>query len=91
MSCYDNATLQDLAKATLQVQDACNLTAVVYAFADVCTRLRKLFPAEGTEFFNKHPIVILWLDKLNSLAGIQDLANQNVLNAYKVVYALEKG
>jgi hypothetical protein len=65
-------SIQQAAQLALEVQDACNLSGVAYAFAE------KVLPAiwnesrqqnKGTDFVNSHPIVTLFLDKLASLNG----------------------
>ncbi len=57
----------------LDVQDACNLSGVVYGMKQmmdaVCAEAQEL--GQGTDYRNTHPLVMLWLDKLCHLAGIQ--------------------
>ena len=57
----------------LDVQDACNLSGVLKSFAhmidDVWAEAREV--GQATEYFNQHPIVRLWIDKLCHLARIQ--------------------
>lgn len=52
------------------VQDACNLSGVVFSFArhmeTICDEARK--QGQGTEWRNKHPIVRLFLNQLLHLA-----------------------
>jgi len=67
----DGRTMKDLAQGSLFVQDACNLTGIVHGFSRTMTRLRELEPDKGTEFYNKHPIAVLFADKISSLAGTQ--------------------
>lgn len=59
---------EEIARAyssALEVQDACNLSGVVYAFARamdvVCAE------CQGTDEKNHHPIVVLFMSKLNSM------------------------
>lgn len=70
-----NEALQQLAKETVEVQNAVNLIAVADAFARMVRRLRdQLENAElpcDTMAIRRHPITICWLDKMNSLADIQ--------------------
>lgn len=61
---------QDWERA-LQVQDACNLSGVVHSLSALVSRLHRDPESTGTDWVNHHPLVILYLDKLNSLAGIQ--------------------
>lgn len=61
--------LKELAKEALAVQDACNLSGVAQSFARAMSKLRKLgFDTDGC---NHHAITRLYLDKLCSLAGME--------------------
>jgi hypothetical protein len=62
-----------LAKEALDVQDACNLTGVVLGFGRAVTDLRALYPNNGTDFFNRHPIVVMWSSKISSLCGSESM------------------
>jgi hypothetical protein len=57
----------------LDMQDACNLSGLVYALPKVmdaiCEESREL--GKGTAYRNTHPLMLLWIDKLCHLAGIQ--------------------
>ncbi len=71
----DNRTMADLAREALQVQDACNLSAVVYSFSRAIFRLRTLLNAEGkggTDNINRHPICQAWSSKIADLSGSED-------------------
>jgi hypothetical protein len=63
----------DYAKRALDVQDACNLSGVVNSLSEVTKHLWSIanYRHLGTEWVNHHPIVILFVDKLASLAGCQ--------------------
>jgi hypothetical protein len=67
-------TYKEAAQTALDVQDACNLSGVVFTFAAVmkaiCERANQL--GAGTEWKNQHPIVVLFLDKLADLARCCD-------------------
>jgi hypothetical protein len=78
-------TIIDLANEALAVQDACNLSGVAQGFARAMLDLRQ--HTSGTDETNNHAITILWVDKLASLAGIQDLNSNRVRAAYE--WALE--
>jgi hypothetical protein len=65
-----NKTLRELALEVVRIQDACNLSGVVHAFSRAVTVMRQDFGMD-TPTCNRHPITILYLDKLNQLAGIQ--------------------
>lgn len=64
--------LKNLAQEALDVQDACNLSGVVHAWSRSITELRKLCPKLGTDGINKHPINVLFADKVASLTGSDD-------------------
>lgn len=75
-------SLEQLAKEALAVQNACNLIGVArscaLAFAD-------LGHADDSI---RSAIRILWIDKMASLAGCQDLGSAQVMAAYKTINAL---
>jgi hypothetical protein len=81
-------TLKQLAQEALDIQDACNLSGVAYAFGRMMNDLCEL--GLHTEQRNTHPIVTLYLDKMNSLNGIQELGNINVFKAYNECEKLTK-
>lgn len=69
MSQYENASLEELAKTAVTVQDAVNLSGIVYSYADTLKRLRVLIPGKDTEFYNTHPLAVLYSSKIESLTG----------------------
>jgi hypothetical protein len=82
-------TIQQLAQEALDVQNACNLGGVSRSFAKA---VEDLFEhTHGTAERNNHPIVRIWIDKMASLAGVQDLGNTEVMAAYRAVVKLAKG
>lgn len=81
-------SLKDLAKEALEIQNACNTCGLVQRFAKVLIELGEC--TGGTQERNSHPITILWLDKLNSLAGIQDLNNTAIGDAYQWAFKITK-
>jgi len=86
-------SLQECAKVANEVQNACNLSGVAITFVNVLTYLWKYAHenSKGTDWVNTHPIVIVFLDKMSSLAGIQELGNSKVFRAFDEVDKLEKG
>ncbi len=64
-------TYQQAAQTALDVQDACNLSGVVFSFAEamhaICEEQQRI--GEGTAWKNHHPIVYLFLSKLADLNG----------------------
>ena len=57
-----------LIKEAYQVQDACNLSGVVHSFSRAMTDLREACPNQGTEFYNTHPVTIMYASKIYSLS-----------------------
>jgi hypothetical protein len=81
-------TLKQLAQEALDIQNACNLSGVTYSFGKMMNDLCEL--CQNTAQRNTHPIVTLYLDKMNSLNGIQEY-NSNVFRAYEECEKLVKG
>jgi hypothetical protein len=78
-------TLKELASDALSVQNACNLSGVVISFAQVIRDLKDNLPKSGSEEINQHPIIRLWVDKIASLAGL----DQGVLSKeYQAVHII---
>ena len=84
MSATTRRTLLQLAQEAVAVQDACNLCGVAHGFARAMSDLMNLLPG-GTDACNRHPIAVLWADKIAHLSGTQTLGNDVVMNAYAVV------
>ena len=64
-------TIQQLMTEAIQVQNACNLSGVVYSFANVITDLR----ANGvtdTDAIRHHPVSVLFSSKIASLTNSDD-------------------
>lgn len=65
-------TIQEAAQQALDVQDACNLSGIVFSFAKImqviCDEATRR--GEGTDWKNQHPITVLFVDKLAQLAGV---------------------
>jgi hypothetical protein len=63
--------IQKAAKDAIDCQDACNASGVLFSFArhmqTLCNEANRL--NLGTDWKNRNAIVILFLDKLTSLAG----------------------
>lgn len=65
-------TLKEAAQQALDIQDACNLSGVAFAFARavqaVCDASH-IEPRRGTDWRNTHPIVTMHLLKMAELNG----------------------
>lgn len=68
-------TLKKLAAIALQVQDACNLSGVVHSWSGAITNLRALCPELGTDGINRHPINVMFADKVADLTGSRSTGN----------------
>ncbi len=79
-------TIKELAQEAIDVQDACNLSGVVFSFARAMTDMCE--HVSGTDARNTHPICVLWADKIAHLTGTQGLGNDAVMKAYDEVYKL---
>ena len=64
-------TLKELATLAMDVQDACNLRVVVHSFSQSMTDLREVNPGRGTDFYNAHPVAVLFASKVASLTGCE--------------------
>jgi len=64
---------RDLFAEALAVQDACNLCGVAQSFARAMRDLLDIARGlgQGTDWANRHPVSVLWIDKMASLAEIQ--------------------
>jgi hypothetical protein len=84
-------TIQECAQAALDVQDACNLSGVVFVFADVMHVINEESTREGhgTTWKNNHPIVRLFVDKMASLSGMQGLTDE-VMEHFRAAYERTK-
>jgi hypothetical protein len=81
--------------SVLTMQDACNASGVMMSGPSyveaVATELRR-FELYSTDNFKRHPVVILYADKLADLAGIYDRgAHDGLSYAYDVCDRLRDG
>jgi len=81
-------TIQQLAQEACDVQNACNLQAVVTGMSRA---LRDLDDhVRGTVALREHPIARAWADKIASLTGTQSI-NDIALKAHDQCLALARG
>ena len=80
-------TMEELVKEVMEVQYACNLSGVIHSWAEAISDLRQNLPNAGTEEINRHPINVLWADKVAQLAG---RSNGRVDKAYSELRELYK-
>jgi hypothetical protein len=77
--------IRQAAEEALAVQDAVNLSGIVHSWSRRLSRLHEKSEAwakMGTDERNKHPINMLWADKVASLTGTQALGLTRVMDAY---------
>ena len=79
--------MNKLISDALAVQNACNLSGVVHGFSRAMTALREALPSAGTDEINRHPVAVLWADKIAHLTGTQVLGCDAVSAAYDWAYA----
>lgn len=82
-------TYKQLAKESIDVQNACNLSGVVHSFSRVMTDLRTLFPNCNTDWYNTHPIAVLFTCKIMQLTGIDPLGGPSEQFGKAYGWALE--
>jgi hypothetical protein len=71
-------TLEQLAEEAMAVQNACNLSGVVHSFSRVMTELREILRSHGkesTDYLNRHPIAVLYSNKIGSMTGSDQTRN----------------
>lgn len=85
-------TIQEAAQRALDIQDACNLSAVVHEFDEVigavwdeAHRLK-----QGTGWVNHHPICIAFVDKMAHLQHL-DRDEKGYNDAYQQVVKIARG
>ena len=65
------------------IQNAVNSLAIIRIFPDVVKAIERYDPQLGTEQYNKHPLIVMMLDKLTQLAhGYVDWENNGFSHAY---------
>jgi phosphate/sulfate permease len=66
----DKLTREDY-KNAIDVQDACNLSGVVFAFAEVMKKIcnEDHDNKRGTDWKNNHPIAVMYASKIASLTN----------------------
>lgn len=68
-------TMEQFAQTALDCQDACNLSGVVFAFAEAMKAICEQDHAEnhGTRWKNAHPVAVLFASKIASLTRCDDV------------------
>lgn len=83
------SNLKRCAAQALAVQNACNLSGVVYSFADAVKVLRSQPDCTGTEYVNRHPISVLFAVQIAHLTGVgSDLSLTDYSKAREACEAL---
>lgn len=81
-----NATLIQLAREAINIQDASNLSGLVHGWGWAITQLREVMPLASTETINRHPISKLWAYKLYSLACGEPLDSMQADQTFGAAY-----
>jgi hypothetical protein len=83
-------SLAALAREAMAVQNACNLSGVLQAWARSIIELRPHVEAAGggTTELNRHPINRVWSDKVASLTGTQAAPLGEIMAAFDAVEKL---
>ena len=78
---------------TLQMLNACNAGALVPDLAELIPRIwdEARFYEKGTDFVATHPVMVLWVGKIASLAYGQEPPYEKWVPAYHYVQARVKG
>jgi hypothetical protein len=75
-------------KDAILVQDACNLSGVLYAWARVMDKICDATRNQGTDAKNTHPINVLFASKVASLTGCE--SGLNFSHAYDACQKLSE-
>jgi hypothetical protein len=80
-------TLQQAAQAAIDVQNAANLPGVARTFADVMRVLNSemLNLGQASSWRDRHPVALLFMDKMASLQRTQELSNE-AMDRFSVAY-----
>lgn len=75
-------------QTALDVQNACNLSGVIHSWDNIVSRIWEQANAEGegTDWVNRHPINVLFSDKVAQLTGSH--GDENFHQAYE--YCVDK-
>jgi hypothetical protein len=82
-------TLRDLASEALAVQDACNLSGVLFGWAQALCDLRRIDPQGAYDKAHWH--TVLWADKVASLTGMPGVDLDLYSRASETALALQGG
>ena len=90
MSIMTTMTVQEIAKAALELQYAVNL-GIVQAWAEMIQVLHQHYPNMSTTEFCRHPVNQLMADKVASLTGSGSAAPDQYHEAHKECVELASG
>lgn len=80
-------------KLALDVQDASNPNGVINSLANQvmpAIREERGYREIGTQYVKDHPALILFLDKLNSMTGLQSIGDQRSYDRITAAYTMAK-
>lgn len=78
-------------KLALQVQDASNISGVIHSLeTQVMTVIRREsgWRQQGMPYLANHPALILFLDKLNSMTGLQSIGDARSYDRISAAYSM---
>lgn len=71
MATKEQKAMYPLVVRAINVQDACNLVAVVKSFEATLGELRAMYPQMGTDELRSHPVSVLFASKIASLTNCE--------------------
>lgn len=74
------AAFKRMAEKALLSQGASNLTGLVHGFSQAMTELRRLDPDMDTEYYNTHPISIMYATQIAHLTGCDSMGVYSAAN-----------
>jgi len=86
--------MQNIYRLALQVQDASNISGVIHSLeTEVLPAIRLEPEYTGTDYIARHPVVLLFLDKLVSLTRVGWISEteMQIANAYSICHQLAEG
>jgi len=84
------SAVRSIYQTALDVQDASNPNGVINTLAnEIMPAIREEagYREVGTQYVKDHPALILFLDKLNSLCGLQSIGDQASYDRISAAYA----
>ena len=86
-------TYQEAAKAAIDIQNACNMGGVARTFHEAVQAVwdEAHRRQEGTDWVNQHPLIRMFIDKMNDLSGRIDHDTSQYRNDWHICEEIVKG